>query len=428
MEIFSSYNIIILASLVVILSFFFGEISKKTNVPSVLMLILLGIGLKLGGDALELQLDDQFDSILEILGIVGLIMIVLEAALELELKREKLWPILKAFGVALFGLLLSTWVAAMILEHYVPGMTTEYAWIYATPLSILSSAIIIPSVTAMGESKREFHIYESTFSDIMGIMLFYFLTAQVESAGHGSGLVGFMGNVGLTIAVSFIASYLLIFVFQRISSHAKLFLLISVLLLLYALGKKMHLSSLIIILIFGLIIGNMQLFFRGRLSQWLELEKAEHIYGDLHVITIETAFVVRTFFFVIFGLTISISSILNPSVAVISLLILLSIYVIRFILLRVTIGRDIIPQLFVAPRGLITILLFSTIPEEIEVAGFEPGILLFIIMATSIIMTIAMVYDKSRKQKALSKAGDVSVGYTRWTAPTVEKEEKEIPM
>ncbi len=427
MEIFSSYNIIIIASLVIILSFFFGEISKKTNIPSVLMLILLGIGLKLGMDALKLDNID-FTSILEILGIVGLIMIVLEAALELELKREKLWPILKAFGVALVGLLLSTWVAAVILEYYVDGMSQEEAWIYATPLSILSSAIIIPSVTAMSETKREFHIYESTFSDIMGIMLFYFLTAQVESAGHGSGLVGFMGNVGLTIAVSFISSYLLIFVFQRISSHAKLFLLISVLLLLYAIGKKMHLSSLIIILIFGLIIGNMQLFFRGRLSQWLELEKAEHIYGDLHVITIETAFVVRTFFFVIFGLTISISSILNPSVAIISILILLSIYVIRFVLLRLTIGRDIIPQLFVAPRGLITILLFSTIPPEIAVPGFEPGILLFIIMATSIIMTIAMVYDKSRKQKALNNANGVAVGYTKWTAPTIKEEKNEIPL
>ncbi|MGH1334956.1 MAG: cation:proton antiporter [Aureispira sp.] len=424
---FSTNNIIILASSVVILSFFFGEISKKTNIPSVLMLILLGIGLKLGGDALQLQLDDKLDDALAILGTVGLIMIVLEAALELELKREKLWPILKAFGVALAGLLLSTWVAAVILEHYVP-MSPEAAWIYATPLSILSSAIIIPSVTSMGESKREFHIYESTFSDILGIMLFYFLTAQVESHGQGAGLVGFLGNVGLTIAVSFIASYLLIFVFQRISSHAKLFLLISVLLLLYALGKKMHLSSLIIILIFGLIIGNMQLFFKGRFSQWLMLEKAETIYEDLHVITIETAFVVRTFFFVIFGLTISISSILNPSVAIISGLILLSIYVIRFILLRVAIGRDIIPQLFVAPRGLITILLFSTIPVEIEVANFEPGILLFIIMATSIIMTIAMVYDKSRKQKALNKANDLSVGYTKWTAPTIEKEKTGGPL
>lgn len=419
MEIFSSYNIIIIASVVVILSFFFGELSKKTNVPSVLMLILLGIGLKFVMDALQLD-NINFLPILEILGIVGLIMIVLEAALDLKLKREKFFPILKAFGVALAGLLLSTWVAALVLEYFVDGMTQEAAWIYATPLSILSSAIIIPSVTSMNENKREFHIYESTFSDIIGIMLFYFLTAQVGSHGNGSGLVGFAGNIFLTIAVSVFASYTLIFIFQRISSHAKLFLLISVLLLLYAIGKKMHLSSLIIILIFGLVISNMQLFFKGRLSQFLEMEKAEHIYGDLHVITVETAFVVRTFFFVIFGLTISISSLFNPDVAMISMLILLSIYVIRFLLLRLTVGQDIIPQLFIAPRGLITVLLFYAIPKEVEVAAFEAGILLFIIMSTSIIMTIAMVYDKSRKQKAISRANGIDIGYAKWSAPSTE--------
>lgn len=421
MEIFNSYNIIIIASLVVILSFFFGELSKKTNIPSVLMLIFLGIGLKLGMDALQLDEIDFFP-ILEILGIVGLIMIVLEAALELELKKEKLYPIFKAFAIALAGLLLSTWVAAVILNYYVVGMSMSVAWIYATPLSILSSAIIIPSVNSLSEAKKEFHIYESTFSDIMGIMLFYFLLGQVEHEGHGSGLVPFLGNIGLTIAVSFLASYLLVFIFQKISSHAKLFLLISVLLLLYALGKKMHLSSLIIILIFGLLIGNMQLFFKGRLSKWLDIEEAKNIYEDLHIITIETAFVVRTFFFVIFGLTISLSSLVNLEVATISALILLSIYIIRFILLRISIGGDIIPQLFVAPRGLITVLLFYAIPKEVEVTSFEPGILLFIIMATSIIMTIAMVYDKRRKQKALNKANSITIGYSKWKAPSIETE------
>lgn len=418
MEILSSYNIIIIASLVIILSFFFSALSQKTNIPSVLMLIVLGIGMKLGLDAMELG-EINFFPILEVLGIVGLIMIVLEAALELELKREKLWPILNAMAIALIGLLLSTWVAALILEYYIEGMSMQAAWLYATPLSILSSAIIIPSVTGLNEKKKEFHIYESTFSDIMGIMLFYFLTGQIEHTGDSSGIAGFFGNLGLTIAISVVASYLLVLVFQKIRGHVKLFLLISVLLLLYALGKKMHLSSLIIILIFGLVIGNMKLFFRGRLNKWLDVEKAKHIYEDLHVITIETAFVVRTFFFVIFGLTISLASLLSLEVATISILILVSIYVIRFALLRVFLGSDLVPQLYVAPRGLITVLLFYAIPHEVEVEAFEPGILLFIIIATSLIMTFAMVYDKKRTNEALKQANGTAVGYRRWKAPSL---------
>ncbi len=418
MDILTSYNLIIAASAIIILSFFFGEVARKTNIPSVLMLIVLGISLKFGLDAMGLD-NLNFFPILEILGIVGLIMIVLEAALELELKKEKYIPIAKALFIALIGLVASLWIAAVILHEFVPGMSMSAAYLYATPLSILSSAIIIPSVNGLSESKREFHIYESTFSDILGIMVFYFLAGQLDAAEHSSGFAGFAGNVVLTIILSLIASYLIVLVFQNIKTNVKLFLLIAVLLLLYSLGKQMHLSSLIIILIFGLLIANKHLFFRGPLARWLDEHKAEEIYEGLHVITMETAFVVRTFFFVIFGVTISLASLASVNVAIISGLIILSIYLIRFIILRIFIGKDIIPQLFVAPRGLITILLFYAIPQEAIVPGFEPGILLFIIIGTSLIMTIAMVYDKRRSGQAVKKAQGTPVGYARWKAPEV---------
>lgn len=418
MDILTSYNLIIEASVIIILSFFFGELSRKTNIPSVLMLIVLGIGLKFGLDALGGGEIDFFP-ILEILGIVGLIMIVLEAALELKLDRDKYIPIAKALVIALVGLIASTWVAALILHQFIPGMDMTSAWLYATPLSILSSAIIIPSVTGLTTAKKEFHIYESTFSDIAGIMLFYFLTGNIDAAEHSSGVAGFFGNLVLTIVLSLIASYLIILIFQNIKTHAKLFLLIAVLLLLYAVGKKLHLSSLIIILVFGLVIANMKLFFRGALARWLHIEKASHIYEGLHVITLETAFVVRTFFFVIFGLTISLASLASIDVAIVSILIILSIYVIRYVILRIALGKDILPQLFIAPRGLITVLLFYAIPVEVQVAGFEPGILLFIIIGTSLVMTFALIWDKRRTGAAVRKAESNPIGFEQWKAPQV---------
>ncbi len=401
MDVLTSYNLIIGASVIIILSFWFNGISKKTNIPSVLMLIVLGIILQYVLDYyVKEELD--FSSALEILGIVGLIMIVLEAALELELKREKLIPILKSMAIALIGLIGSAWVAALILYQFIPEMTMQSAWIYATPLSILSSAIIIPSVSGLSESKKEFHIYESTFSDIIGIMMFYFLTAKLNPAVD-SGVTGFAGNVLLTIVIALVASYAIILIFQRIKSQAKQFLLIAVLLLLYAIGKKMHLSSLIIILIFGLVIANVKLFFPGKMGIFLENEKVRKIYHELHIITLETAFVVRTFFFVIFGVTIVISSLFSLSVALISLLIILSIYAIRFVLLRAFVGRDILPQLFIAPRGLITVLLFYAIPKEAQIATFESGILLFVIIATSLVMTWAMIKDKKKMNTLLDE-------------------------
>ncbi len=394
MDFLSSFDLIIAASVIVILSFWFNGIAKKTNIPSVLMLIVLGVIIQYVMGIFSSDMPD-FSGSLEILGTVGLIMIVLEAALELELKREKLVPILKSMAIALIGLVASAWVAALIIYQFIPEMTMQSAWLYATPLSILSSAIIIPSVGGLSEDKKEFHIYESTFSDIMGIMMFYFLAADFDPA-QDSGVAGFAGNIVLTIVIAIVASYAIILVFQKIKSQAKLFLLIAVLLLLYAIGKKMHLSSLIIILIFGLIIKNIKLFFPGKTAIFLDNERIHQMYHELHIITLETAFIVRTFFFVIFGITIVIASLFSLKVALISVLIIASIYAIRFVVLRVFIGKDIFPQLFIAPRGLITVLLFYAIPAGAQIETFESGVLLFVIIATSLIMTWAMIKDKRK--------------------------------
>ncbi len=258
----------------------------------------------------------------------------------------------------------------------------------------------------------------------MGIMLFYFLSGQLEAAEGTGGTAGFLMNIVLTVVVSLIISYLIVLIFQKIKSHVKLFLLIAVLLLFYSLGKQIHLSSLLMILIFGLLIANMKLFFFGPLKKYLNYKEAHHIYEGLHVITMETAFVVRTFFFVIFGITIVLSSLANLEVAMISGLIILSIYAIRYIILRAFIGEDILPQLFIAPRGLITILLYYAIPESAKIEGFQPGILLWTIIGTSLIMTFAMIYDKNRGGKAVKKAEIAPVGYRRWEAPAVVVEEE----
>lgn len=422
MDFTSPYNLIIEASAILILSFFFGEIAKKTNIPSVLMLIVLGILIKIGLEAsgfvgAERTMEDIFLPYLKILGIVGVIMIVLEAALELKLDKDKYWSIAKALAIALICLIASTFVAAVILNKAL-DMDMAIAWLYATPLSILSSAIIIPSVSGLEFTKKEFHIYESTFSDILGIMMFYFLADRLNPEA-GGGLVTFGFTTILTVVLSFVASYVIIFVFQHVKSHAKLFLLISVLLLLYSVAKQYHLSSLLIILIFGLIIANMKLFFRGKLGKYLHLEKANNIYEGLHVITLETAFVVRTFFFVIFGITITLSSLLSLKVAFISLLIILSIYLIRWAVLALFFGRDIMPQVFIGPRGLITILLFYSIPEELRVESFDKGILLFVIIVTSLIMTWALVRDKRMRSKMLRQASANPVNTAKWKAPSV---------
>ena len=58
--------------------------------------------------------------------------------------------------------------------------------------------------------------------------------------------------------------------------------------------------------------------------------------------------------------------------------------------------KDLFPLLYVAPRGLITILLYFQIQgsySEQFIPEFNQGILLFVIIATSVVMTISLIQN-----------------------------------
>ncbi len=191
-----------------------------------------------------------------------------------------------------------------------------------------------------------------------------------------------------------------------------MFLLIALLLILYAAGKLLHLSPLLIILIFGLMLANHELFFRIFKDFFKEEDPIEEIEKEFHLITLETSFVVRTFFFVVFGMTISISSLLGMNLLIISLGILAAIYVIRFVVLKISMTGSITPELWVAPRGLITILLFFAIPTDRRIPEFDSGILLYVIIVSSLIMSVGLIVQgrkssgKAVDKKAVSASGE----------------------
>ncbi|MEM6262979.1 MAG: cation:proton antiporter [Bacteroidota bacterium] len=385
----STHILILGASLVVIASYFFNIFAEKTRIPSVLMLMLLGFCISLGFDVPEQNLRPA----LEVLGTIGVIMIVLEAALDLHVEKET-WPIVWRALVLGIGLLLITsfFIAGGLV--YVLKISWYTGWLYGVPLAVMSSAIIIPSVQRLPEFSKEFLIYESAISDIFGIILFYALLAMEKSGGMTFGfLLGQSALFILTLVIAFAVSYALIFLFQKIQGELKLFMVIAVLTGLYSTGKLIHLSSLLIILIFGLILNNIQLFFPGKWRNMIEEEKLEDEINDFKVITLETAFVVRTFFFVVFGMSIELSGLFHWSVPILSGIALVGIYLFRYIGLKSLLPKKVSPELFVAPRGLITVLLFYAIPESLQAPEFNKGILLLTILASSLIMTFGLIRE-----------------------------------
>ncbi len=319
-------------------------------------------------------------------------MILLEATLELKLKKEKKRILIQSFAIGALSLAATAFVTAYLLHQF---MIDDFlkAFTYAIPFSILSSAIIIPGVANLSGTKREFMIYESTFSDILGIMLFYFLIESVDMQTSEI-VVNVSGSIIITVIASFLLSYGLVLLLQYLDVKVKLFFLIAILVLLYSIGKIFHLSSLLIIMVFGLVLNNHDFFFRGKMKNWIHIDSINHILDDFHVVTMESSFVVRTFFFVVFGMSLDFSGIGEISSILLGLGILVVAYLIRMILFRSIVRKHIYPQVWIAPRGLVTVLLFFSIPAGLQDPNFNATILMIVILVSSVIMSVALMSRK----------------------------------
>ncbi len=391
---------IIIFSLAIILSFLFNIIAKKTGVPSVILLILTGVLIQplAASQGIDMAV---LNPLLHLLGIVGIIFIVLEAALELKVSRLKIKLISRAFISALLNMVLCTLAFAFVFNFlFHEGIYRSI--LVSIPLATVSSAIVLPSLFKVEPSDKEFLIYESTFSDILGIMLF-FLIIEIKESFDISLLVKYIGiNVLVTLIFSILFSIFLAYLFQHIKAQVKLLLLIAVLSLFFAIGKYFHISTLLLILFFGLFLQNFHLLGKSFLARLFKAEVMHELQEDLHIITMEISFVVRTFFFIIFGMTATLTHLAKPGILLLGLLLIALIFLIRALVLWGVYKEKLKSGLWINPRGLITILLYFSIPEEYKLEGPIQDVILVVIFVSAILMSISLIKQgiiQKRKQE-----------------------------
>lgn len=388
-----SYAILIGLSIAVILSYLFDMAARATKVPSVLMLLLAGIGLRQAADYSGLMLPIP-RVVLELFGIIGLILIVLEGALDLKLTSEKAPLIRRAFFAAILILVVQSVAIALLLQAYL-GVAFQSCLVNAVPLSVISSAIAIPSVAGLLGEKQEFIVYESTFSDILGIMLFNF--ALQDNFAQGISVLTFSRDLIAILIVAVVSTAILAFLLGRIRLHVKFFLILAFLILMYSLAKELHLSSLLLVLVFGLAVNNAELFMKGRLARWFHPERLTGEVHQLRSITAESAFLIRTFFFLLFGFSITLSNLFSISLLWQGSLIVVVLTLIRFFYLRYVAKTELVPELFIAPKGLITVLLFYSIPQKHLIGQISENILFVVILLTGILMMIGLQLARREK-------------------------------
>lgn len=384
-----NYAIIITICVLLLLAYAFTVTSTKTKIPSVILLILLGFIVKQATGILQIKIPD-LNPFLSFFGTIGLVLIVLEGSLELQFNKRKLPFIGKTLVTAIVPLFITAFVVGHFFYYFLDA-DYKQGLINAIPLCIISSAIAISSVGNLNSYNKEFAIYESSLSDIIGVLFFNFLVLN-EVVDLNS-----LGNFGLQIlimlGISFVATAFLAFLLSRIDHHVKFAPIVLLIILIFAVSEIYHLPALIFIMVFGLLMGNFDELERFKFIQWLRprtLDKEVHKFKEL---TIEAAFLVRSLFFLLFGFLMKTEDILNPHTFELALGIVVLIYVVRGIQLKVY-KVKLMPLLFVAPRGLITILLFIIIPESIKIPFVNKALIIQVIVLTAFIMMIGLMFNK----------------------------------
>ena len=409
----NTLSILFALPLIVIFSYLFDTIARKTKFPAVILLMFTGILIRTVTAASGYNDFEFLENLIPVLGTIGLILIVLEGAFELEISFEKLPLILKGFLAAFFILIANIWLLQWLFG-FLFQMETNEAVLYAIPLSIISSAVAIPSASSLLNQEREFVIYESTFSDILGIMIFNYALRQFDSQEPLVGAAPLI-NLGFqiigVIIISVLITYMLFRLLQKIDHQVKFFLILALLILVYALGKLFHLPALVTIFIFGIFLGNVKSLLPRFLRNYLDLEKTEKGLHEFHVLTAESTFIVRTFFFLFFGFSIQLINFNSLSPLIYGLIIFITMLLFRYLYFTVTTLKiKPSPIVYMSPRGLISILLFIQLKEvsfinTIQVP-IDERVLLIVILSSMLIMLLGTMKKQKKEELVVTESKD----------------------
>lgn len=330
--------IIISICVLLLIAYIFDVSSPKTRIPSVILLLLVGWAVRQGANFLGLHIPD-LSPILPVIGTVGLILVVLEGSLEVELNRSKLGLIVRSTVVALLPIILLSMLLALAFEHF-DGISFRTGLLNAIPLCVISSTIAISSSQNLPTKDSEFVTYESSLSDIFGVIFFNFVVRN--EVIDLSSFTEFGAQIVIILVVTVAATLGLSFLLSKIKHHVKFLPIILLIILIYTIAKMYHLPALIFIFVLGLFIGNLDKFERFRFMKRLRPEILVKEVSRLQELTKEITFSIRSLFFLLFGYLIETSELLNTNTLVWAIAISGGIFLVRFIFLKLS-GQNVFP-------------------------------------------------------------------------------------
>jgi cell volume regulation protein A len=395
---------IIAFSGLLIFSYVLDIVGRRFRLPSVILLLVTGIAARQLLDRLDVHLT-WVNALVPVVGTLGLILIVLEGALDLTLRRERMTLVARSATAAVLGFAACMAVLAALF-HYSLGLGAPVAALAAIPFAVISSAVAIPSAAGLGRDPREFVTYESSISDIIGVLVFY---AWLGSGGEPVAFLGdLFGGGAISLLVAAAAALGLLHLINRIEGHVRFLPLLAGMMLIYGIGKELHLTPLVLVFVCGLLLNNPQLLGRAPWLGKLLRDGYEDTLKEFKGLVAELTFAVRSFFFLMLGYWTETRHMVSPQAWAIAAAVVVVVYASRFAILGVLRQDESRRLLWLAPRGLITVLLFLAAMETGTLESFPFGAVMLVVLSTAALTGLAHRGSVTEVAGALDSAGNAA--------------------
>ena len=344
---------------------------SRTNIPDVLVLMLLGI---LIGPLLGVVAADDFGKIGSLIATIALVVILFESGTSLDL--NVLGKSLATTGWLSFGCFILTFAVVAIVGYLALDLGILPAMLLGITVGGTSSAVVIPMVNALklGEKATTVLVLESALTDVLCIVgvfaLLQVYTQDDVAAGRLVGgviaalvfaaVIGFIGGIGWLLVLGKVRDFP-----NTISST------LAYVFIVYGATEGLGFSGAIAALSLGVTLTNFEKFGLNRIQQ-LDRQLEPLNQTDITFYR-EAVFLLKTYFFIYLGISIHFGAI---QVALVAISMVFLIYALRLLLTRFIFRgsefdlRDSALTAIMAPKGLAAAVLAS-LPLQYGVVGGE---------------------------------------------------------
>jgi len=392
----------ILVAAIIGIGFFSNYFFKKTRIPDIIWLILFGVVI---GPIFGIIRSDTLMSYFPLFSALALLTILFEGGSSI-----KIYKLIRESGdvflLTTLGFILSMSVVG-IITHFLFGLNWIISLLLGAIVGGTSSAIVIPTMENLEELKKikkESSLIlkmESVLTDpIVIIVSLVLIQTLALSPGINAGyviLTKIISLLSISLVIGFVAGVVWGSIWHKFFKYKYHYMLtIGFLFLLYVLSEFLGGSGAIASFMIGLVLGN--------ISDVKKMLKIRHILAGLNretrAFNSYITFFVRTFFFTLIGLMITMSRLDLIGYGVLISLILLGL---RYLAVKIAMFRknlkenELITMTLIYPRGLAAAVLASLPFVQYKIPGTEifTEIVFTVIITTVIISTIGLaVFEK----------------------------------